>query len=200
MASYSDRSVPHFVKCSHSANRFCSHWFWSHGWMEDVEGGHLRASSRVFFVCLFLVILPLSAGIDNYWKPCLSFLCFCPQFHPSWGDAVQNVLILCIVNTQIGLVWRNWCEINISVNTTPPGAFLWSIIYVLRAKKLYLKINFFAFPVFLIFKGIVRMEYLCWRLCWMLSRLRRCGGSSGGEDEIIKKREKASETFFQMWG
>lgn len=39
------------------------------------------------------------------------------------------------------LVWnQHICKHN------SPGAFLWSIIYVLkRAKKLYLKINFFAF-------------------------------------------------------
>lgn len=114
-------------------------------------------------------------------------------FHPSWGDAVQDVLILCMVNTQIGLVWGNWCEINISVSTTPPGAFLWSIIYVLKAKKLYLKIHFFAFPHFLIFKGIVHMEYLCWRSCWMSSRLRQWGAE---EEKTIKKSEKAVETFF----
>lgn len=47
------------------------------------------------------------------------------------------------------LVWnQHICEHD------SPGAFLWSIIYVLwRAKKLYLKINFSAIPVILSLKG-----------------------------------------------
>ena len=47
------------------------------------------------------------------------------------------------------LVWnQHICEHD------SPRAFLWSIIYVLcRAKKLYLKINFFAIPVILSLKG-----------------------------------------------
>lgn len=77
----------------------------------------LRASSLGLFYSS-------QSAFDSGWKPHSSFLCFSSHFHLSLEDAVQDVLILCMVNTQIGLVWGNWCEINISVNTTPPAAFL----------------------------------------------------------------------------
>lgn len=119
------------------------------------------------------------------------------------GDTVRYVLILCRVNTEIGLyMWGNWCEINISANTTPPGAFLWSIIYVLkRAKKLYLKINFFAF--FLkIFKGSMCIEYLCMLMLVMNVKREKQRGFRKEEREIKSKRRKASESCWDvrlMW-
>lgn len=113
--------------------------------LRDVDCQHVRASSASFFRPFY----SSHFAVVTCWRPYLSFLSISSRIQLSSGDTVQDVLILCMVNTQIGLVWGNWCEINISVNTTPPGAFLWSIIYVLKtAKKLYLKINFFAFPFF----------------------------------------------------
>lgn len=46
-----------------------------------------------------------------------------PPLSSSRGT-VQRVIILCRVNTEFGLyMWGNWCEINISANTTPPEPF-----------------------------------------------------------------------------
>lgn len=106
----------------------------------------------------------------SMWKPLLWFMegpvchsCNCTQMGS--GGTVQDVLILCMVNTQNGVVWGNQREINISVNTLPPGVFLWSIIYVLRrAKKLCLKINFFAFAVF------SSLKEMCVFMWWMSNR------------------------------
>lgn len=101
-------------------------------WMRDIEYQHLRGpllplswaillflySSCCQLKALFTILVFRLPDSTTVWKYCLRFV------------------ILCMVNTQIGFAWGNWCEINISVNTTPPGAFLWSIIYVLkRAKK-----------------------------------------------------------------
>lgn len=150
---------------------------------------HLRGSSLGFF---FDSSQP---AFDSGWKPRSSFLCFSSHFHLSLEDAVQDVLILCMVNTQIGLVWGNWCEINISVNTTPPGAFLWSIIYVLkRAKELYLKINFFAFPVFSSLK-----EMRVWGI--YVDAPGECQTGQAvwlrkEEEGIIKKRKSPPRLFF----
>lgn len=145
-----------FLLLTHARVHNAAWWFLNEMWIVGMWEPPLPHSSGRFtpHICTFYL---LKAPFAIFYFSC--------HIQLSSGNAVQDVLILCMVNTQIGLVWGNWCEINISVNTTPPGASLWSIIYVLkRAKKLYLKINFFAFLVFFIFKGNVCIEYLCWCL------------------------------------
>lgn len=191
MAYYSDPSVVHYIEYSDSANRFSTDWFWSHGWMYDVEGAHLRASSLGFFF-VFLVFLLLSVGIDRYWKPCLSFLSFCSHFHPSCPGCV-NVMRGKHTDwfSVRKLVWnQHICEHH------SPRCL--SVINYLctESQETISKDKLLCISSFLIFKAIADMENLCWRLSWMSSRSRQCGGCSGGKEEIIKKREKILRDFF----
>lgn len=129
-----------FLLLTHARVHDAAWWFLNEMWIVSMWEPPLPHSSGRFTPHICTSYL-LKAPFAIFYFSC--------HIQLSSGNAVQDVLILCMVNTQIGLVWGNWCEINISVNTTPPGASLWSIIYVLkRAKKLYLKQNFFAFLFF----------------------------------------------------
>lgn len=90
----------------------------------------------------------------SYWRPCASFLYLFPpplvfeRYCPACDNFMQGKHRVWAIYVR-KLVWnQHICEHD------SPGAFLWSIIYVLwRAKKLYLKINFSAIPVILSLKG-----------------------------------------------
>lgn len=153
----------------------------------------LPHSSSHFYASRFANVKP--------WRHYLSFLYFSSRLQLSSGDTVQYVLILCRVNTEIGLcMWGNWCEINISANTTPPGAFLWSIIYVVkRAKKLYLKINFFAFSVF-----FLSLKEMCVLSIYVDAcdecQTREATWFRKGEGEIKSKKGEKPQRVVGMWG
>lgn len=105
-------------------------------------------------------------------------------------DTVQNVLIICMVNTHISHIWEHHPP-------SPPEA-LFDQIFMCRSTRNYWKTNFFAFSFF--FLSLKEMCELMSLLVVNVKQLKRFGRGRGRQRSEVKKRRQRLSEFFQMWG